>query len=168
MRRFLARAFGLFLGVLALIALPVEPASATTATPPCAATACIDAHELLTGYPAAVAATTGFTGTAVLSVAAVARYLNLSEQTIRGWCRAGLLPARRPPGTRKWLIDRDAFTTWLHDGGDQVRAFMAAGPREERSDEAVLATDDTVGKGRTGRTSGENRSRPAPRHSKAK
>ena len=48
-----------------------------------------------------------------LKVGDVAAQLNVSEQAVRLWCRTGVLAARRPSGTRQWLIDPDDFHSWL-------------------------------------------------------
>ena len=48
-----------------------------------------------------------------LKVGDVAAELNVSEQAVRLWCRTGVLAARRPSGTRQWLIDPDDFHRWL-------------------------------------------------------
>ncbi len=70
----------------------------------------------------------------------VAARLGVSEQAVRLWCRTGTLPARRPHGTRQWLIDEDEFRDWLASGtvADTVDALNAP-YRESRSDEEIAA-----------------------------
>jgi len=56
----------------------------------------------------------GAVAVSFLKVGDVAAELSVSEQAVRLWCRTGLLPARRPSGTRQWLIDRDDLEQWLN------------------------------------------------------
>lgn len=48
-----------------------------------------------------------------MKVGDAAAMLGVSEQAVRLWCRTGVLPAFRPAGTKKWLIDQDEFEAWL-------------------------------------------------------
>ncbi|MHB1447342.1 MAG: helix-turn-helix domain-containing protein [Acidimicrobiales bacterium] len=50
-----------------------------------------------------------------MKVGDVAAELRVSEQAVRLWCRTGVLPAMRPAGTKKWLIDPEQFDAWLHN-----------------------------------------------------
>lgn len=47
-----------------------------------------------------------------IKVGDAAAMLGVSEQAVRLWCRTGVLPAYRPSGTKKWLIDPDEFAAW--------------------------------------------------------
>lgn len=48
-----------------------------------------------------------------MKVGDAAARLGVTEQAVRFWCRTGVLPAYRPVGTKKWLIDPDEFDAWL-------------------------------------------------------
>lgn len=48
-----------------------------------------------------------------MKVGDAAATLGVSEQAVRLWCRTGVLPAYRPAGTKKWLIDPDEFDVWI-------------------------------------------------------
>ena len=114
------------------------PASADT-TNACVGTghACLTTRADVAGVPTGVLGGT-VTGTGMLTVAAVAAHLGLSKQTVRSWCRAGIIPTRRPAGTKKWLIPRDQFNRWLADCGGLVRDFATGTPRDTRPDEELL------------------------------
>lgn len=70
----------------------------------------------------------------------VAARLGVSEQAVRLWCRTGVLPARRPPGTRQWLIDEDEFHQWIAtEAVTETVDALNAPYRERRSDEELAA-----------------------------
>jgi excisionase family DNA binding protein len=50
---------------------------------------------------------------AFLKVGDVAATLGVSEQTVRLWCRTGILPSYRPQGTRSYLVDEEVFESWI-------------------------------------------------------
>lgn len=86
----------------------------------------------------------------------VAALLGVSEQAVRLWCRTGVLPARRPPGTRQWLIDEAEFRRWLAtDTVNETVDSMTAPYREARDDEEIAADFYE-----TRRDEGEGASRP--------
>jgi excisionase family DNA binding protein len=68
-----------------------------------------------------------------MKVGDVAAMLRVSEQAVRVWCRTGVLPAYRPVGTKKWLIDPDEFNTWLEKR--PVRNVLDSLQADYRSDE---------------------------------
>jgi excisionase family DNA binding protein len=76
----------------------------------------------------------------LITTAEVGEILHVSEQAVRTWCRLGILPATRPPGTRKWLIARADFETWLHEGtGERVAVFLDGSNRSSSSEEELLS-----------------------------
>jgi len=75
-----------------------------------------------------------------MKVGDVAAQLQVTEQAVRMWCRRGLLPAVRPAGTKKWLIDPEQLDAWLTNS--PVRAVvdsLSADYRDPRSDEELAA-----------------------------
>ena len=52
----------------------------------------------------------------VLRVEDVAVLCGVCTATVRAWCRAGSIPARKAPTSGLWLIPRDAFLEWLEGG----------------------------------------------------
>ena len=71
-----------------------------------------------------------------LKVGDVAAELNVSAQAVRLWCRTGVLPSRRPSGTRQWLIDRDELAAWLDQGPvREAFDFLHAPYRDDATEE---------------------------------
>lgn len=95
--------------------------------------------------PTSPAATEGFIG-----AAEAARRVGVEASTVRGWVKAGLLPAVKPPQTRGWKIrpaDLDAFLLRSpqagaepHDSspvdlaGERARRLAASIPRRGRGE----------------------------------
>ena len=44
----------------------------------------------------------------ILSVRETAEVFNVSEYTVREWCRTGILEANKPVGTKSWRIPRES------------------------------------------------------------
>jgi excisionase family DNA binding protein len=72
-----------------------------------------------------------------LSTAEVAAGLRVTEQTVRTWCRLGVVPAIRPLGTHKWQVPRDGFSNWLHHAGGDVAASITAVDRVQLNEEKL-------------------------------
>lgn len=80
-----------------------------------------------------------------ISTSDVSETLAVSEQTVRTWCRLGVIPATRPSGTRKWLIVEDDFRAWLRDGaGKGVTAFLDPSHRSLSSEGELLRDADAT------------------------
>ena len=77
---------------------------------------------------------------AFITTSRVSEILGVSEQSVRTWCRLGLIPATRPAGTRKWLIVEDDFRTWLQGGaGQRVSTFLDPAHRSTVTEDELLA-----------------------------
>lgn len=77
---------------------------------------------------------------AFITTGRVSEILGVSEQSVRTWCRLGLIPATRPAGTRKWLIIEHDFRTWLQDGaGQRVSTFLDLAHRSTATEDELLA-----------------------------
>jgi excisionase family DNA binding protein len=76
-----------------------------------------------------------------LKVGDVAARLGVSEQTVRLWCRTGVLPAYRPPSTRQWLIEPQELEAWLEKSAVRsTMEFLDAPYREsDVSDEEIAS-----------------------------
>ena len=75
-----------------------------------------------------------------LKVGDVAAELGVSEQAVRLWCRQGILPARRPAGTRKWLISPADLDAWVKQEPVQtVLDSLHAPYRDHRPDQVIVA-----------------------------
>jgi excisionase family DNA binding protein len=99
------------------------------------------------------------TAISLISTADVSSMLGVSDQTVRTWCRLGIIPATRPTGTRKWHIVESDFMNWLQDGaGAQVTAFLDPAHRSTAS-EAELLEDATAALDRIGSTASPSESR---------
>jgi excisionase family DNA binding protein len=73
-----------------------------------------------------------------MKVGDVAAELRVTEQAVRLWCRTGVLPALRPAGTKKWLIDPEQFEAWLTNSPVRsVVESLNADYRDSRSDEEL-------------------------------
>lgn len=71
-----------------------------------------------------------------MKVGDVAAELRVSEQAVRLWCRTGVLPAIRPAGTKKWLIDPEKFDAWLNNAPVRsVVESLTADYRDPRPDQ---------------------------------
>jgi len=79
----------------------------------------------------------------------VAEALGVSEQTVRTWCRVGVIPAVRPEGTRKWRILKDEFDSWLEAGaGHRLTSFLDPAHRSLASDLELMAdATEVIGSG---------------------
>lgn len=96
-----------------------------------------------------------------ITTAEVGEVMHVSEQAVRSWCRLGILPATRPAGTRKWLIARADFETWLHDGtGERVAIFLDGSHRSSSSEDQLLA-DATESLGRMRSTTSRRAKAPS-------
>lgn len=83
-----------------------------------------------------------------IKVGDVAARLSVSEQTVRLWCRTGVLPAVRPGDTRQWLINEDRFNDWLHQPRTSDALESLHNPdRVDVSAEEILAADAEVQEG---------------------
>ena len=75
-----------------------------------------------------------------MKVGDAAAVLGVSEQAVRLWCRTGVLPAYRPVGTKKWLIDPEEFDAWLKKRPVRdVLDSLYEGYRSELSDQDLVA-----------------------------
>jgi len=78
-----------------------------------------------------------------MKIGDAAAVLGVSEQAVRLWCRTGVLPAYRPAGTKKWLIDPEEFDAWVKkrpviEVVDSLRAdYRSAAPDHELVAETV-------------------------------
>jgi excisionase family DNA binding protein len=73
-----------------------------------------------------------------LKAGEVAARLNVTEQTVRLWCRTGILPAYRPRSTRQWLIEPTELQAWLNKSAvASTMEFLQAPYRELASDEEI-------------------------------
>jgi excisionase family DNA binding protein len=78
--------------------------------------------------------------TSYMKVGDAAAILGVSEQAVRLWCRTGVLPAYRPTGTKKWLIDPDEFNAWLNKRPVRdVVDSLSAEYRSDRPDHELVA-----------------------------
>lgn len=76
----------------------------------------------------------------LVTTADVGEALGVSEQTVRTWCRLGVIPALRPPGTRKWLISAADFDVWLrHGSGAGIAGFLDPSHRSQATETELLA-----------------------------
>jgi len=75
---------------------------------------------------------------ALISIGDISRALGVSEQTVRTWCRLGVIPAVRPSGTRKWLVLEEDFNQWVADGGGQRLLAQMRSPRSTATDAELL------------------------------
>lgn len=139
------------LGGLLCAVIPAPPASAATlpgtftvqaGDASCASLPC----DLLPHRPDIGLGTLGVFLSAVtmLLTLDVATRIGVSEQTVRNWCRSGVIPAVRPHNTRQWFIPEQEFTAWFDAGGNPARAFLQ-GYWDERTEDDVLAEDDPSG-----------------------
>lgn len=77
---------------------------------------------------------------ALITTARISETLGVSKQSVRTWCRLGLLPATRPRGTRTWRITEEDFQAWLQsDAGRHVTDFLDDSHRSTASEAELLA-----------------------------
>lgn len=93
-----------------------------------------------------------------LKVGDVAAELGLSEQTVRLWCRTGILPCYRPVGTRQFLIDQEVFRSWINRAA-VVHTLDFLHDRERPN----LSDDEVVDALRRARRSDHRRTVESPR-----
>lgn len=73
----------------------------------------------------------------ILKVGDVAAALRVSQETVRLWCRTGVLPAHRPPSTKQYLINADEFDAWLKTRAVRDTVKFLNAPRQDEDDEAI-------------------------------
>lgn len=96
-----------------------------------------------------------------ITTARVAETLGVSEQSVRAWCRHGLIPATRPPGTRKWLITEDGFLSWLQSGaGQRATSFLDPAHRSSATETELLADAEEALRPRSPRRSPKRTAAP--------
>jgi excisionase family DNA binding protein len=57
---------------------------------------------------------------AMITTDDVADLLGHPAMTIRRWCRVGMIPAHRNPGSQIWRFDRDQLIAWLRSDATRV------------------------------------------------
>lgn len=73
----------------------------------------------------------------ILKVRDVASVLGLSEETVRLWCRTGVLPAYRPRSTKQYLINAEEFEAWLKTRAVRNTVEFLESPRLDEDDETI-------------------------------